>query len=487
MRLALTIGAYEARSIIADAQRCINLFQEANPPDSPFPFTLYPTPALVLLTTAPVIGPIRQIYTASNGAFFAVVGANVYIVSTAYVWTLLGTLTTNTGFVSIKDNTLVAVIVDGSANGFAIKLADNTYGAISPVNFFGANRVDYIDTYLIFNRPGTNQFYFTFANATYEMFVGGTAFDPLDIAAKTGGNDIIIGCAIMHRELWLIGGGVESGGTSEVWFDAGASDFAFQAMPGAFVEHGCQAVGSIAKYDLTLYFLGQDAAGNSIVFAGAQYHVERISTHAIEKDIASYSVKSDAIGFTYLQEGHTFYVLTFPTANVTWVYDIGEKNWHKRCWLDTDGNLNRWRANCFAPFNNQLVVGDFENGKLYGLDLDTYLDDGEPIVRIRSFPHVTKENDRLSHRNLIAAMEVGDEMDTSTNDEFQVSLRWSDNAGRSYGNAVLQSLGGTGEYLTSVQWNRLGLARDRVYELSWSAPMKTALQGVYLDMIKSKT
>jgi hypothetical protein len=84
-------------------------------------------------------------------------------------------------------------------------------------------------------------------------------------------------------------------------------------------------------------------------------------------------------------------------------------------------------------------------------------------------------------------MEVGDLMDTSTNDQPTVSLRWSDDAGRSYGNAVEQSLGNTGEYLTSVQWNRLGLARDRVYELSWSAPMKTSLQGVYLDVLKSKT
>lgn len=482
MKIALTIGSYEARSIIADAQRCINLFQEANPPDSPFPFTLYPTPGTDLLSTSPVIGPVRATYVASNGNFYVVVGANVYVVSTAYVWTFLGALTTNTGFVSIKDNTLVCVIVDGTANGFAIKLSDNTYGAISAVNFFGANTVAYLDTYLLFNRPGTNQFYFTLSNVTYDMLIAGTGFDPLDIAAKNGGNDNIVGLAVMHREIWLIGED-----TSEVWFDAGAADFAFQAMPGAFVEHGCTAAGSIAKYDLALYWLGQDSFGASIVFEGAQYRVNRISTHAIEKEIATYPNQQNTLGFTYLQEGHVFYVLIFPSANVTWVYDISEKQWHRRCWSDDNGGLNRWRANCFAPFNNQLVVGDFENGNLYALDLDTYLDDGDPIVRIRSFPHITDENDRVRHRNLIAAMEVGNEMNTSTNDQFLVSLRFSDNAGRSYGEAIEQSLGNTGEYLTSVQWNRLGLARDRVYEMSWSAPLKTSLQGVYLDVLKSAT
>ena len=479
-KIPLVLGAYEARSIIADAQKCINLFQESNPEDAPYPKTYYPTPGLELLTTAPVVGQVRGLYTASNGNFYAVVGANVYTVSTAYVWTLLGTLTTNSGYVSIKDNTLVCVIVDGTANARAINLADNSFGNVSGTNFFAADRVDYIDTYLIFNRKGTNQWFFTYSNATYAMFIGGTAFDPLDIAAKTGGNDNIVGLAVMHREVWLVGAD-----TSEVWFDAGGTDFAFQAMPGAFVEHGCTAVGSIAKYDLALYWLGQDTSGANIVFEGAQYRVKRISTHAIEKDIATYSNTQDALGFTYLQEGHIFYVLTFPTANVTWVYDVSESQWHKRCWSDENGGLNRWRGNCFAPFNNQLVVGDWENGNLYALNLDYYLDYGNPVVRVRSFPHITEENDRLIHKSLIVAMEVGNEMDTSTGDQFQVSLRWSDNAGRSYGDAVEQSLGDTGQYLTSVQFNRLGLARDRVYEFSWSAPVKTCIQGVYLDILKA--
>lgn len=479
-KIPLTIGAYEARSILTDAQRSINLYQEKNPKDAPFPFTLYPTPGLDLLTTAPVVGPVRAAYTASNGNFYVVAQANVYTVSPAYVWTLLGTLSTSTGFVSIADNTFAVVIVDGSVNGRAIKLSDNTFGNISATNFFGANTVAYLDTYLIFNRPGTNQFYFTYSNATYEQLVGGLAFDPLDIAAKTGGSDNIVGLAVMHRELWLIGAL-----TSEVWFDAGGTEFAFQAMPGAFIEHGCTAAGSIAKYDLALYWLGQDAAGNSVVFEGAQYRVRKISTHAIEKDIATYPTKTDALGFCYQQEGHVYYVLTFPAANVTWVNDIGEAQWHRRCWSDDNGGLNRWRANCFSAFNNQLVVGDFENGKLYGLNLDTYLDVDDPIVRIRSFPHITAENDRLIHRNLILAMEVGNQMSDATDDQDKVSLRWSDNAGRSYGEAVLQTLGGTGGYLTSMQWNRLGMARDRVYEVSWSAPVKTSIQGAYLEVLKA--
>lgn len=484
MKIALSQGAYEARALIADAQRCINLYSEANPKDSPFPETYYPTPGTPIWDTAPVTGEVRAMYTASNGNLYIVVDENVYFWSLG-VWTLLGTLTTTTGFVSIKDNTLACVIVDGTANARVIKLSDNSFGNMSATNFYACDMVDYIDTYLLFNRKGTNQFFFSLSNADYAMFTGGTGFDPLDIAAKTGGNDNIVGIKVMHREIWLIGSQ-----TSEVWFDAGQPDFAFQAMPGAFVEHGCTAVGSIAKYDLANYWLGQDSSGANVVFEGAQYRVRSISTFPIDREIATYANTSDALGFTYLQEGHVFYVLIFPSANVTWVFDILEKKWHRRCWSDTNGALNRWRPNCFTTYQGELLVGDFENGNIYYLDLNTYLDayngtTGQPIQRIRSFPHITNENDRIVHKNLIAAMEVGNKMSAATNDNDYVSLRWSDNAGRSYGEAVLQSLGETGGYIASMQWNRLGLARDRVYELSWSAPVKTAVQGVYLEVMKS--
>jgi hypothetical protein len=484
MQIPLILGSYESRSLISEAQRCINLYPERNPPDSPFPFTLYPTPGLSFIVTAPVVGPVRALYTASNGACFAVVGNNVYLVTQSYGFVLLGQINSYTGFVSIKDNTLVCVIVDGTNKGFAIDLTSGTftYGAISQTNWYAANRVDYLDTYLLFSKTDGTGTFFTLSNVTYTMLTTGIGLDPLDVMKKTGGNDLTAGLAVMHREIWLIGTG-----TSEVWFDSGASDFAFQAMPGAFVEHGCAAVGSIAKYDLALYWLGQDIYGNSVVYRGAQYNAAPISTKAIDNEITSYSTKSDAIGFTYFQEGHAFYVLNFPSQDVTWVFDIAENAWHKRAWIDSNGNLHRWRGNCACIFNNKILVGDYQNGALYNLDLDTYLDNGAPVVRIRSFPHMVNENKRLTHRNLIAAFEVGDEMVSSTKDTCSVSLRCSDDAGRSYGDAVIQTLGNTGHYHTSVQWNRLGMARDRVYELSWSAPVKTALSGVYVDLIGHET
>jgi hypothetical protein len=68
-----------------------------------------------------------------------------------------------------------------------------------------------------------------------------------------------------------------------------------------------------------------------------------------------------------------------------------------------------------------------------------------------------------------------------------ISLRWSDDRGHSYGSPVTQSIGEAGEYRTSLQWQRLSYSRDRVFELSWSVPMRTALQGCWVDVTPAQS
>ena len=63
-----------------------------------------------------------------------------------------------------------------------------------------------------------------------------------------------------------------------------------------------------------------------------------------------------------------------------------------------------------------------------------------------------------------------------------VFLEWSDDRGHSYGNPVSQPIGDRGEYLTSASWNRLGYARDRVFRITWSVPVATALQGAFITL-----
>ena len=466
-KIALTQGAYEARSVIADAQRCVNLFPEKNPEGAAAPFTLYPTPGLTMLAAGPA-NPVRGLYFASNNQLFAVIGKEVYYVGEDWSLTKLGTmLKDGQACVDMQDNTKTLVIVDGSENGYTVDLASHAFSLLSDSTgaFVGANSVAYLDGFLLFNFPGTRQFYTSLSNTV--------TFDASYYATKATQPDRLVAVNVKGSELWLVGQK-----TTEVWYNAGNATFPFAEITGTGLSVGCAAVFSIAKDQDSLYWLSRDDRGQACVVMTAGYDTKKISTFALEAAWAEYSKIDDAVAFVYQSGGHTFYQITFPTANKTWVFDRTIGLWHQRAWMDDSGDLHRHRAQVFAYAYGTLVVGDFENGKLYRLDNQAYTDDGKAILRLRSFPHLGDDGKRIVYHAFMADMEVGR---GDPNLSPIVNLRWSDTRGVSWGQPIQQTAGKAGEFLTAITWRRLGLARDRVFELSWSFPYKTALNGAYVD------
>ena len=246
---------------------------------------------------------------------------------------------------------------------------------------------------------------------TFTISVTALAFDPLDIAAKSGSADPIVAILAVHEELWLIGAL-----TTEVWVGTGAADFFFQQVQGAYIEHGCIAQYTAAGTDVLCFWLQQDRQGKCLVIQGSGYDVDEISTPYLVDQFDQYAVVSDAIGFCFQISGHAFYCLIFPTQNITWLYELKTKQWNKWLWLNVnDGSLNRNRANCAMFFNKKNIVGDWENGNLYVLDAETYTDNGVPIIRIKTFIHMLDDLDRVYYRNFDADIECGTQDPTIQN------------------------------------------------------------------------
>jgi uncharacterized membrane protein len=411
VKIALTGGAYQARSVIAAAQRCLNLYPEPSPTSSsggsaigePATVAHYPTPGLRLLGTLPK-GPVRGIRQVTTGGVYAVGGDTVYSVDpSSWSATALGTITPGLLTpVSMQDNGLDMLVVDGTANGWDVTLSSNAFAQINDPNgmFVGADRVDYLDTFFIFNKPNTPQFYISGSLAV--------TFDTLDFANKESYSDLLVTAVVAKRLLYLFGER-----TTEIWYDAGATDTAAGSFPFAamqsevFVDHGCAAKYSPAIYDNSVFWLTRDRQGQGIVMMVAGYETKRVSTYAIENQIAGYPRIDDAIGFTYQLAGHSFYVLTFPHADRTWCYDVVTGQWHEWLWIDANGDEHRHRANCFSPVNGTLVVGDWQNGNLYAIDHRVFTDNGSPIKRVRSFPHMLADGKRVFYRQFLADMETG--------------------------------------------------------------------------------
>ena len=295
-----------------------------------------------------------------------------------------------------------------------------------------------------------------------------------------GSPDGLVGLIITHREVWLFGTN-----SVEVWYDAGLLDFPLQRVQGAFNEIGCVAPYSIAKMDNGVFWLGQDARGQGMVYRSNGYTGTRISTHAVEWQIQQYGTLSDAIGYTYQQDGHSFYVLIFPTANTTWVFDVATGAWAERAgW--SNGDWTRHRSNCQVFWNNMIVVGDYENGNVYAFDLEDYSDNGgiQRWYRTwRALPTGQNNLKRSTQHTLQIDLESGTGLNDGQGSDPQVMLRWSDDGGHTWSNERWSGIGKIGEYYKRVFFRRLGMTlkiRDRVYELSGTDPVKIAIMGAEL-------
>jgi hypothetical protein len=419
-------------------------------------------------------GPIRALWAhQTNGSdFYVVSGLEVYkLNSMTGTPTLLGTVT-GTGPVSIADNG-TQIFFACNPDSYIYNEVTNVFAQITDPDFPGAVTVGYLDGYFVFNEPDSQKVWVT-------SLLDGLSVDPLDFASSEGSPDGLVALIVDHREAWLFGTD-----SIEVWYDAGLVDFPLTRIQGAFNEIGCVAAFSVAKLDNGLFWLGTDARGQGIVYRANGYTGQRVSTHAIEYAIAQYSDISDAVAYTYQQEGHAFYVLTFPTGNATWVYDVATQAWHERAGWD-NGSFTRHRSNCQCNFLGNTIVGDYETGDIYRMSLDVYADNDGVQKWLRSWralPSGQNNLKRTAHHSLQLDCESGTGLITGQGDDPQIMLRWSDDGGHTWSNEHWASMGKIGAYYQRVFWRRLGMTlklRDRVYEVSGTDPVPVAVMGAEL-------
>jgi len=464
IRVPLVGPAYESRSSNADAQRAVNCYLEMDSSSPRAPMALYGTPGTILRFTLPTY-PVRSCITQDTYSYW-IAGNTVYRVNSSYAYTALGTIGTSSGELGIASNGQQILIVDGSA-GYLVTTSTGVLSTITDPDFpNGVKRATYQDGYFIVSaKTGSPSFWIN--TTAYD----GAAWDALDFASAEGAPDNTIGIISDHRELWLFGDQ-----SAEVWVNTGSTDFPFQRSGNTFIEHGCAAGGTVAKADNTVFWLGADDKGHGIVWRANGYTPMRISTHALEFAMGSYTL-SDAFAFTYQQEGHIFYVLTFPTNGATWVYDAATQQWHERAWRNpSTGDLGRWRANCSCFFGEHLV-GDWETGKVYALDLNTFTDNGDPLIRIRASQTAENLQERIFFASLQIDMETGVGLSSGQGSDPQLMLRWSNDGGHTWSSQKTASIGKIGEYGNRALFRRLGQGRNRVWEISLSDPVKFAVIG----------
>jgi hypothetical protein len=372
--------------------------------------------------------------------------------------------------------------------------------------FTGGGVVDVNDNYFIYTRPDSQQF------AVSDILSPIT--QALSFGSKFTSPDNLVSLIASNGQLFLLG---EK--SSEVWQDQGTFPLAYQRIPGSSTQQGIIAPFSVARVGNAFAYVSQNIRGQNQIVLMNGYTPQRISTHAVEQTLLDQYTK-DAIAYTYQLEGHEVYVVSFPTIDITWAYDFTTGLWHKWLWVDSNNVYHRHRSNCAAVFQDIVIVGDWENGNLYQLDQSEYKDNGGEIRRLRRAPHLVADLQRqyfdelqiqfqpgvgvggfsrdrnnylgspytisLNSPLIIGVQEIdvlGNAGQISANDTLynpKAMLRWSNDGGSTWSKEYWQDIGQQGKYKHRAIWRRLGMARDRVFEVVVSDPVKAVIVSANL-------
>lgn len=478
MRLPYFVnGSDTSLSPIANCSRTVNYYVEQVGPGGKNEAALYPTPGQQQVLTVADVGT-RALF-AMNSRTFACIGTGFYeLFPSSMTATRWGTVAQDNNPAQITSNGASggALAIASGGNLYYFVLASNTFSQVAGVP---ALQVGMLDSYFIAFDPGTAKIRLSPLNDATGVW-DGSQFAQRSIAPDPW-KAMLAADRLGTRELWLIG---EQ--TGEVWYDAGNFPFPFAPIPGAIFKYGTCAPFSVQVAGSLVIWLTQNADGAGQVVAARGYTPQPISTKAVESAISSYARTStirDAEAMTLQIEGHSWYVLKFPTANATWVYDVTTSLWFEMgTWNSAQNRYDAWnpRVHCFT--GSQHLVGESGTGTISLLDISYGTEaDGSAIRRVRRYPGIFSEGRFTTYRRHEVKLEPGLGVQTGQGTNPQIALRTSDDGGKTWSRERLCGVGREGQYLTRVFWTRLGTARDRIFELVATDPIPYRLLDAYIN------
>ena len=444
---------YQTRDGLWNQERCINwlpAIDEGGDAKSKVP--LQPCPGLATFCELDE-QPVRGLWTGDN-RLFAVGGGHLYEISSAGVVDSLGfVLNAQTPVQFAASGTSLLV-----ASGDQIwRAADDGSGMATTMVYEGAISVVFLDGYYIILLS-------TGADANYIQLddpnTDGIDWPALEKQKPMRPLDRLVQLQVHEGHLWIFGSH-----SIQVWYNSGDPDFPFEPIQGTSVDVGTDYPWSIAQIDKHLYFLGYEQRGQARVYRTEGYTPVRVSNQAVEFLIDAYlslGVDQTISAYGYTEDGHTFYVLSFPKAKACLVYDLTTNMWHERLrWSGTE--WIQWRGSSFHSFvfgrhfvarTTEPPFPDSDHKKIYEQNIRFAADDGLAIRRQRISPYVAKDQQWMMHHYLRLYTDI-----TGT-----VAMRYLYDDGTTWSNTR-----SVAPFKHEVKYRRLGRARDRLYDVSISS------------------
>jgi hypothetical protein len=482
---AFTGGSHTERSLAINAERTVNLYRSTVESQG--------AAKQAYLTGTPGLRPLGEVGTSGcrgrftqDGRTWAVIGATLYEETFGpYTSTARGTI--------VDDGLPVSCCSNGDGGGQLaivgggqLKILDLVThvltGAIVLPLVNAPVMIGFLDGYFVLSERDTLRGWFSAVE-------NGLLWDALDFFTRSTASDRIVALVCANNRVWLFGSE-----TSEAYEDVGDADNPFQPIKGSLFQIGCGAAWSVSVGVQTMRWLGRSSRGGAVVYRLDGYNGTRISTHAEEARLGAASTLADAEGLTYEQDGHLFYALTCPSMGVageTIVVDETEQGqWHDRSWWNAAlGREEQWRVRGHACVGQLHVVGSWDAGAVWALDLTTYDDDGDVLRAVRRAPYVSSDNTYAFLDRIELGVETGVGLANGQGSDPQIELRISKDSGKTWFSAGNAGIGKMGEGDTRAFWTRLGRVRlDRlVLEVVITDPVKRVLgPGLWIDVTPAR-
>jgi hypothetical protein len=392
-------ATYEAVSKVIDGELAINLFcEQAESAGARSPIAMLKAPGKELFSQVPEAG-VNAMYTVNGRTFIA--GSQLYELfsngSTVVRGSLGGTQPLRQCQMASNETQLIAL---NNGNLYILTLATNAFVAVNMAQLQGGAgsvaQVGFADGYFVAWFLNTH----TFQTSILE---DGTTWSGLDVTTNSLFPDNFVTMICDHREIWFF-----SAKKSVGYYNAGAGNPPFIPIQGAFAEFGAASLSATVQLDNSVFWIGADERGTAVAYRLEGYSERRISTHAVEFAWQNYSTVADTIAYTYQEQGHSFWVIYFPSANATWCYDVSTQLWHQRAaWNVTNGSYDADHSQSHTFNFGKHLVGDWSSGNIYHQSAAIQTDNGGILRWTRRSPTQHDELNWIYFSEFQVDMQVG--------------------------------------------------------------------------------
>jgi len=475
MLLPITNGLYVSPSLPLSAQECLNWYPNISEAPALSAENLYGTPGLVELVSSGTIEEQNRGMHEMAGIAYAVNGDTLYkIVETitlgvaSYSLTSLGTIT-GTARVSMADNGTQLMILVPGGDGFIYNHVTNTFAQITDTDFDANGNpqfVVFVDSYFVCTTD-TKKFICSAPN-------DGLSYNALDFGTAESDPDVTVAPIVFKNQLFISGSQ-----TIEAFQNVGGTDFPFQRT-GLFLQKGVYSPYSLINAQDTFVFVGGGDNEGPSIWALSGNDTAKISTTPIDnllQDLTLSQLES-IYAWAYSQNGAYFIGFTLPATTI--VFDLTSKRWHERRSL-LDDELSQYRITAICKAYNQILCGDFIDGRIGRIDPLVYTEYGNTIIRRVATQPFQNNLKAIFVPSIELTVEsgVGNAAVTDpviTMDRSKDGKTWSDSRSR--------AIGKIGEYNKRAIWRKNGrVSRFEIFRFTLTDAVKPVILQLNAEII----